>query len=344
MPRAIPQSISISTGTIFRVLVIALAVGFLWYIKEIVIMLLLALMLSALIEPAVSWLHRRKIPRPLGVITIYVILFSILSTSLILIIPPFVSQFHELLNNFSGAAGNVSEQVNRLIAFGEQYGIQESINASIDQLREQAGSLLTGLFATVTGIIGGVAAFFIVLVLAFYIVVEEDAWKRIFRRLSPDEYQPYLTQLFNKMQEKIGQWLRGQLLLMIVIAVCAYLGLTILGVPYALVLALLAGLLEVIPYAGPTLSAIPAIVIAFGESPVKAVMVLLLYIIIQQVENHILIPKVMQKVTGLNPIVSIVALLIGFKLGGIAGAALAIPVATMTSVFVYDVIRNQEKT
>ncbi len=334
--------ISISTGTIFKMLAIAAVLTFLWYVKEIVIMLVLGVFLAALIEPAVNWLHRRKIPRAISVIGLYVIIFAVLAVSLILLIPPFVEQITSLAKNFTNLSGSFADAFSRLSAFGAQYGLSEGINASLASLQSGINGIVGGLFGAIAGVVGGIAALVIILVLAFYIVIEEDAWRRLFRRVAPDEYQPYLSQMFGKMQMKMGLWLRGQLLLMLVVGVTSFIGLLILGVPYALVLALFAGLMEMVPYAGPTLSAIPAVIIAFSDSPLKAATVFLLYVIIQQIENNVLVPKIMQKVTGLNPIVSIVALLIGFKLGGIAGAALSIPIATMGSVFVYDVFREVE--
>lgn len=334
--------ISISTGTIFKILIIAVVLAFLWYVKEIVVMLVLAVFLAALIEPAVNWLHRRKIPRALGVVGLYIIILTILIVSLILIIPPFVEQVSQLSTNFADISNSVSDSVGKLMAFGQEHGFADGIAASLQSLQQGVNGFVGGLFGAITGVIGGLAALVVILVLAFYIVLEEDGWRRLFRRLAPDEYQPYLTQMFGKMQMKMGMWLRGQLLLMLVIAVASYIGLTILDVPYALVLALFAGLMEMIPYAGPTLSAIPAFVIGFSESPIKGFMVLMLCVIIQQIENNVLVPKIMQKVTGLNPVVSIVALLIGFKIAGIAGAALSIPIATMASVFVYDVFKELE--
>lgn len=332
--------ISISTGTIFKILVIAATLAFLWFVKEIVIMLLLAVLLASLIEPAVDWLHQRKVPRALSVLGLYVIIFTLLTLSLILIIPPFVEQITQLSANFGDVSKSVSEWVGKAVAIGQQYGLAEGVQSSLQTLQGNINGIVGNVLSTISGIVGGVAALVIILVLTFYIVIEEDAWRRIFRRVAPDEYQPYLTQMFGKMQTKMGMWLRGQLLLMLVIGLASFIGLTILGIPYALVLALFAGLMEMVPYAGPTMSAIPMVMIAFGESPLKALTVLLLCLIIQQMENNILVPKIMQKVTGLNPIVSIVALLIGFKIGGVPGAALSIPVATMASVFVYDVFRE----
>lgn len=333
-------TISISTGTIFKILAITAVIGFLWLVKEIVAMLLLAIMLAALIEPGVDWLHRRKIPRTLGVLSLYVVIFSFLAVTFILLIPPFVDQVTQLSANFGDVSTSVSTWVGKAIAIGNQYGLAEGVQSSLQSLQGAVNTIVGNLFSTISGIVGTVTATVLILVLAFYMVIEEDAWRRVFRRMAPDEYQPYLTQMFGKMQTKMGMWLRGQLLLMLVIAIATFIGLSILGVPYALVLALFAGLMEMVPYAGPAISAIPMVMVGFSDSPLKALMVGLLCVIIQQIENNVLVPKIMQKVTGLNPIVSIVALLIGFKLGGVPGAALSIPLATMGSVFVYDVFRE----
>ncbi len=334
--------VHISTGTMFRVLAILAFLVFLWFVKEIVLMLFVALMLAALIEPAADWFHRFKIPRSLSVLAIYTVLFAVVTVSLILIIPPLATQTQNLINNFSSIFVGASDSLTKLYAFSEHYGFKEDIVKSFDQLRGNFSNIIAGVFSTITGVVGGVVSLVIVLVLAFYMVVEEDAWRRLFRRVAPDEYQPYLTQLFTRMQTKIGMWLRGELLLMLIVGLVTYLGLTVLGVQYALVLGLFAGITELIPYAGPTIGAIPAVILAFVQSPVLGGAVLLLYILIQQVENHILVPKVMQKVTGLNPVVSIVALLVGFQLGSIAGAIIAIPAATLLSVFLSDIFGRDE--
>jgi predicted PurR-regulated permease PerM len=150
-------------------------------------------------------------------------------------------------------------------------------------------------------------------------------------------------QLVNRMQGKIGLWIRGQLILSLIIFSLTFLGLSILGVNYALVLALIAGLTEFVPYLGPTIAAIPAIFLAFTQSPMLALFVLALYYIIQMVENHIIVPKLMQKVVGLNPVISIMVLLVGFKLAGILGAILAIPVVTIASVFLKDLFEKKDR-
>ncbi|MEI6597353.1 MAG: AI-2E family transporter, partial [bacterium] len=186
-------------------------------------------------------------------------------------------------------------------------------------------------------------AFILVFVLTFYMTVEEQATKRLVRSLVPLKHQPYLTNLMNRMQDKIGLWLRGQLILSLVIFVLVWIGLTILGVKYAVVLALLAGVMEIVPYLGPIISAIPAVFIAFTQYPMLAVGVLILYYLIQFAENHILVPQVMRRTVGLNPVITIVALLVGAKIAGILGIALAVPVTTAIGVAVGDFLDINKK-
>jgi predicted PurR-regulated permease PerM len=207
-------------------------------------------------------------------------------------------------------------------------------------MRQSVANSFSSVFTTIWGVIGGLAALLVVLVLAFYIVVEDDRARKYFKNLAPVEYQPYISQLIGKMQTKMGAWLRAQIILGLIVGVAVYIGLSLLGVKYALLLALMAGLFELIPYAGPVLSLIPAVLISFVQSPIKGLFVIILYLVVQQLENNILVPKIMQKVVGLNPVVSIVAMLIGWKLGGVLGAILAIPVATMAAVLLEDLFEE----
>jgi predicted PurR-regulated permease PerM len=148
--------------------------------------------------------------------------------------------------------------------------------------------------------------------------------------------------LFNRVQRKMGLWLRGQLILCLIIFALTYLGLSILGVKYALILALIAGLTEFIPYLGPFLGGVPAVFLAFTQSPTLAIFVAILYIIVQQIENNFLTPKIMEKAVGLNPIVSIAAIMVGFSIGGVIGALLSIPVATAAVVVIQDLLHKKQ--
>lgn len=326
------QTISVSSMTFVKVVLIVLGLWFLWFIRDIVAMLLAAVLLAALITPFADWFEKRHIPRAISVILVYVILGMVTSAVAVLLVPVVAEQFTQL---FGTTTFGVALQ-----------DLFANTQALFDVLREAFLSFLRGgsssvstVFEQVRGFVGGIAALFVVLVLAFYMVVEEDMARKVFRQFAPVEYQPYLVQLLSKMQSKIGAWLRGQLVLGLIVGVAVYLGLLALGVKYALLLAVIAGLLEIVPYIGPTLSLIPAAIVGFAHSLVVGFGVIALYLVIQQIENNLLVPKIMQKVTGLNPIVSIVALLVGVKVGGFVGAVLSIPVATMGAVILEDLFR-----
>ena len=321
------QLISISTGTILKVIAIFAALWFVWFVRDILAVIFVALLLAALIDPIADWFSKRKIPRSLAVLLVYLVLFCIVSFVVIMLVPPVIEQVSALLINF-GYYDQVATYIERFSSLN----LGESVADNIGQLTTS----IQQVFATLSGFVGGIAALVIVLVLAFYMVVEEQAARNFFKTLSPAQYQPHLAKLFNKMQKKIGLWLRGQIILGLIIGIVAYIGLSILGVQYALVLAIMAGLFEIVPYIGPVAAAIPAVILALLQDPIKGVMVAILYVVIQWLENNILVPKIMQKVTGLNPIVSIVALLVGLKIAGIVGAILAVPVATMVAVILED--------
>lgn len=324
----------VSTWSILKVFLILIGIGLLWFLRDVVAMLFVALLLAALIDPFADFLAERNIPRGLAVLVIYACLLLIVTLVFFLIIPPLTIQITQLVQSF-GFQGQLSDLVETLRRI--TVGLGDTLDTS------RIFSVVQGFSQTLTGFVGTVSATVIVLVLTFYMVVEEEAAMRLFRSLAPQEYQPYLSQLFNRMREKIGAWLRGQIILGVIIGVLTFIGLSIIDMRYALVLALIAGMLEIIPYIGPIFAGVPAVVLAFLESPTKGIAVLVLYIIIQQVENHVLVPRVMQKVAGLNPVVSIAALLVGFKLGGIVGAIFAIPVATMATVILEDLFYGYQK-
>ncbi len=334
----IPQdhTINVSTLTFVKVVLIGISAWFLWFIRDIVAMLFVALLLAALIDPLADWFARNKVPRAVAVVIVYLALGLVASIVTVLIVPVIIDQVTQLFG--SGPFATVLQE--GVLKVRTLFDVQNFL-ASL--LSGQSTSV-TSVFSQVAGFLSGFVALFVVLVLAFYMIVEEDAARKLFRSFAPVEYQPFIAQMIAKMQTKIGAWLRGQLLLGLIVGVCLFVGLVILNVKYALLLAVLAGLFEIIPYVGPTLSLIPAVIIGFVQSPVKGLAVLILYLVVQQLENHILVPKIMQKVTGLNPIVSIVALMVGVKLAGLVGAILSIPVATMVAVVLEDLFRTGDKT
>ncbi len=331
------QTISISTGTFFKAVLIFLGLWFLWYIREIVAMFVVAIMLASVIDPFADWFAKKRIPRGLAVLIVYTVLLALMSLIVIVLVPIVIEQSGQLIENLSASSGSL---IDSFVQFQQRHQFLDSLTSGLESFQQSITASVGSVFTTVKGFFGGIAALIIVLVLAFYMVVEEDSMRRYFRSLAPAEYQPYLTQTLKKMQIKIGAWLRGQIILGFFIGLAVYIGLKLLGVPYALLLAIIAGLFEIVPYVGPIISLIPAAIIGFAQSPVLGVAVVILYLILQQVENNVLVPKIMQKVTGLSPILSIAALLVGIQVGGLVGAILAIPLATMIAVVVEDMFKQ----
>lgn len=328
--------VDISMASIFKVIGVLLLIWFIYAVKDVFAVLFVALILSASFDVWVDWLQKKKIPRVLGVMLIYLVLFLVLSLVVALLIPPITEQVKELSNDLPQYWGKLVSGFQFLNQYSTDHGLLDEAQKLLNSVGGISGKAAGGVFSILSGAFGGVVIFFLALVLTFYITVEEQALKRAIKFVTPDKYQPYVIQLTSRIQNKIGRWLRGQLVLCFIVGLLVYIGLLILGVKYALVLALLAGLLEFIPYMGPLLGAIPAVLLSFTQSPFKALLVIALYFVIQELENNIIAPKVMQKAVGLNPIITIVVLLIGAKLGGVIGALLSIPIATAVGVFAKD--------
>lgn len=335
-----PQSVSISTATFIKAVLIVLGLWFLWFIRDIVAIFVASILLAALIEPFASWFAARRIPRGLAVLIVYTCLLSLTAIVILLFVPIVSEQSGQLIANFSSSYAQTMESLGQFRQVSADYGFADNLANSLTALQTGITDSFSSIFSTVWGVLGGMAAMFIVLVLSFYMVVDEERMRKYFRSLAPIEYQPYVAHLMKKMSRKMGEWLRAQLILGLLVATAVYIGLSLLGVKYALVLALIAGVLEVVPYVGPIISLVPAAIIGFAQSPVIGLAVIILYLVIQQLENNLLVPKIMQTVTGLNPIISILALLVGLKAGGLAGAVLAIPLAMMGVVILEDLFRD----
>lgn len=329
------KQIGIATQVVFRTLLMLLAVWFLYMILDILALLFIAILIVAAIDPAVDWMQKKeKIPRWMGVVIIYVLLFAIISLSISFLIPPLASQFKDFSHNaalqqeFASTFGNLQ---NYLQAHDIRIG---------QQIFGTGGQLPEAIYSRTVGFFSGFLSFFAIFVMAFYMTLKEDGIKKFVASITPEKHRAYAASLTERIEEKIGRWVQGQLFLMVIIFVLDFAGLSLVGIPYALALALFAGLMEIIPYVGPVISAVPGIILGILISPVAGLLALLVYFLAQQIEAHIIVPQVMKKAVGLNPVAVILALLIGYQLGGVLGAILSIPLATMVSVFVADLMKK----
>ena len=335
-------SVNISTATFIKIVVLVLLLLFLFLIKEVLVILFAAIIFAAALEPSVSWLHKRKIPRTISILLIYLVVIALLVLTVRLLIPPVVEQVQGLYTDFPVYSEKIATWFSEFRDYSAESGFLDNVGESLQGVENVLVQTASNLFSGIMNFFGGVISVLLVAVITFYILVKENAMKRLVWSIAPSQYQPYILQLLSRMQKKIGAWLRGQLILCLIIGLMAFVGLWIAGVPYALILALIAGLGEFVPFIGTIVTSVPAILIAFTQSPYLALFVVVWYVIIQQVEGSVIVPKLMQKAVGLHPIVSITVLLIGFKLGGVVGALLAIPVATAVGVFLGDIFGERK--
>lgn len=339
-------NVNISSLSIIKVIIILAILWFLWMIKGIIGLLFVALILTSAFDPFVDWMQKRKIPRALGMLIIYIVIFGLVLSSIGLVIPPIIDQVGDLTKNISSYTDKFSIWIGEAGVYTKETGLSESLKQSLESLQSGLATAGSGVVSAASSVFGGVASFVIVIVITFYMIVQEEAMKKVFRNIAPAEIQPYLVRTITRMKEKIGLWLRGQLVLCLIVGILTFAALFILGLftgfKYALVLALLAGIFELVPYLGPIFSAVPAVFLGFMHSPLVGLIVLLIYIAVQQTENHVLVPKIMQKAVGLNPIISITVLLIGMTVAGFVGVLLAIPVATALSVIAEDFFEKRK--
>ncbi len=334
------RSVEITTGTVIKILLVLLLLWFLFLIKDVIMIVFVAFVVSSAIRPWVDRLQKYRIPRVVSVISIAVIFFGLVSVALVTLVPALITDIRLLAAKLPELYSSVA---NKIFSFGDagQTSALTTLQNNLQSFTQGLLQLTSGVFGTLSTIFGGVAAFLTVLVISFFMTMEENGTKKLIQSLAPEKYQPYLNQLIGKIEHKMGSWLRGQLLLCIIIAAASFIGLTILGVKFALVLALLAGFFEIVPFIGPVLGAIPAVFFAATESPLLALLVVILYVIIQQLENNIIVPKVMQQTVGLHPIIILLALLIGGRLGGVVGIIMAVPLVAIFAIFFRDLFEER---
>ncbi|MCD4706074.1 AI-2E family transporter, partial [bacterium] len=340
------NELNISTASIVKIAIFLLLFYFLYLAFNIVLVLFVSFILFAALNPIVDKLHNYNIPRPAGAAIIYLFLFIIIISVFVLLVPIIISQVGELVKIFPHYLDKAFTNFSQLEEYSNKYGIKENIQNNLDVLSAGVGGGIKGIVSIVAGIFGGFASFFIILVISFYMLIEKSFINNMAQNIVPLKYRKDFVKLSNKIKGKLGDWARAQMLLCLIIFVLTFTALSIFQVKYALVLALIAGLTEFIPYLGPLIGAIPAVFLALFQSPATALVVIMIYVIIQQFENTVLVPQIMKKVVGINPIVSIVALMAGFKIGGVFGAVLAIPLAISVIVLLNFLpkINNKNRT
>jgi predicted PurR-regulated permease PerM len=281
----------------------------------------------------------KRLPRWLAILIVYVAIIGVLAIVALLVIPPMIEQSQELWTKVPGLLDRGQSLLMRYGLLNHRITLEEAVRSA----PSSPGNAVGTVAMAVTRAIGGIFALMTILILSFYLLVESETMFTAFARLFPRSDRPRFEEGARQISTKVSAWLNGQLMLAGAIGSSAAIGLYLLGVPYFYVLALVAGIGEMIPIIGPILSAVPAIAVAFAVSPRTALFVAIFFFLQQQVENHVLVPKVMERQVGVSPVVVIAALLIGGSLLGVLGAILAIPTAAILQVVVQELLDERDR-
>ena len=329
-----PIKIEISYKTVIFTEAFLAGLWLIVQIRDIIILVFISiLLLSALLKP-VEWLTKRKVPRLLSVILVYILLVVLVAFIIGIIVPPLISQTTDLISKLPQIIGTIND----FIIFYKipVENLSTVIARQIQAIAENLVSISTKIFSSIFLVIT-------LFVFTFYLLLE---WKKFIKfAVSPfsGKQEKKVVNIISKVESGLGNWVRGQLTLSIIVGVLTYLGLRILDIPFALPLALIAGILEIIPIIGPIISAIPAILVGLTVAPIIGLAVAALFFIVQQLENHVIVPVVMSKVVGLQPPVIILGLLVGAKLAGIGGAFLAVPLIVVSRIILTEILTEDQQ-
>jgi len=339
-----------SPRALIRYAVITLAVAVficwaLWEVRDALMLVYISALVAIGLSPVVNAIERKRlmrqrVPRWAAILVIYLFIIGVIVGITILVVPPIVMQAREL-----------GMELPRLLHQGQQWLMNRglltreiSAQEAVQQTATSSGAQDTiGLLVNaVWGFVGGVFGVITILVLAFYLLVDSGGLVSVFVRLFPRDKRVQVQDACRRVTAKVSAWLGGQLLLAGIIGSTAALGLFLMGVPFFYVLALISAVGEMIPIVGPILSAVPAVAVALSVKPTLALAVIAFFFAQQQLENHILVPRIMQRQVGISAVFVIVALLIGGSLLGVIGAILAVPTAAILQVLFEELINDSE--
>jgi len=307
-----PSKVEISHKTVIFTVLFLLGLWFLFFVREIILELFVALLLMTIFEPLVAALTRIKIPRALSVLITYILIIGIFGGMIALIAPTLVQQTANFVTALPYYLSNIG--ISSTTSGDVIKGLLTQLGAVPGQVLDFTFSVFSNLVSVIT-----------VLVFAFYMLLTRDKLQDSLGFLFGDAKRQKIGRLIDDLETKLGKWARGQLTLMLAIGLGTYIGLFLIGIPFALPLAILAGILEIIPILGPIVSAIPAVLIGFGISPLVGLGVTAVAFLVHQLEGYVLVPKIMEKSVGVSPLVVLIAITVGFRLAGIMGIIISVP-------------------
>lgn len=334
--------ISINPGSVFAALLIIVGAYVFWLLRDLALLVITAIVIASAIEPGIAFFIRHSIPRFISALLVYVIVFGSVFGLLFFLFPPIIAdaagflsampQFLDTINvpalsSVGGATGGVQSFLQTLLSF------QAVFTAS--------GSGIVQLIIT---FFGGIFSLMLVIVLSFYFALQDTGVDDFLRLVMPVTYEEYSVDLWKRTQKKIGLWMQGQILLSVIVGVLVYLGLLIIGIPYALLLAVFTALAEIIPIFGSLIAGTAVVVVGYSDGGMAlAAIVAGLFIVVNQFESNLIYPLIVKKIVGVPPLLVIVALIAGYTLAGFLGVLLSVPAAAVLLEFISDFDKRKRK-
>ncbi|MHB1769528.1 MAG: AI-2E family transporter [Minisyncoccota bacterium] len=341
--------VAITSGTVVTVLFILVGAYLFWLLRDLALLVLTAIVIASAIEPAVAFFIRHRIPRFISALLVYVLVFGSVFALFYFFFPPIVADTANFLSaapryldtlNIPTSLSNIANTTGLV---GTQPNTQSFVKTliSIQSVFSTSSGGVLQLFFT---FFGGVFSVMMVIVLSFYFALQDTGVDDFLRLVMPAAYEDYAVDLWKRSQKKIGLWMQGQILLSVIVGILVYLGLLIIGIPYALLLAVFTALAEIIPIFGSLTAGTVAVVIAYSNGGLAlGAIVAGLYIVVNQFESNLIYPLIVKKIVGVPPLLVIVALIAGYTLVGFLGVVLSVPVAAVLLELLTDFDKRKRR-
>ena len=327
--------VEISWASLWRVLLILGLVVLIYFARNAITVLFLAIFISSALDSLVIRLEGWRIPRLLGTILVFLTLLLSAAILIYTIVPIALFELRGIFNNLDGTIGQI-------LSLGIPQQFTDIINNNLENISNTLFAGSASFLGIMSHLLGGITSLLVTLVIAFYLTLSRDGVGRFIRAVFPEDLEDKVLSIYYRSKKKIGHWFQAQLILSLVIGLLVFIGLSVLGVKYALILSIFAAVFELIPIVGPIFAGGVAVVIGFSQSIAIGVYVLLLFLVIQQLENHVLVPIMMKKAIDVHPVVILIALFGGVELAGFVGLILAVPAVVVASEVVDDWVTQKE--
>lgn len=320
------NKIEISHRTIIFTLLLIVGAWFVAQVYEVLLLLFVAFVIMSALSPWVARLEMLKIPRVVGILILYLLIFGVFGVTIGSSFPSLVVQTVHLIQELPAV-------LDRLVP---------TLNLDVNVFSQQLAPIGENIVRLTVNIFSNVLTIISILVVSFYLLLERNNLERLLKGNFHSKLADELIALMGRIETRLGAWVMGQLFLMILIGVLVYIGLVFLRVDYALPLAIIAGMLEFVPVAGPILSAIPAVIVGLSVSPILALSVVALFFLVQQLENQLIVPLVMRRSVGVSPLVTILTLMVGSKLAGLVGVLLGLPIFVVCEEIFFWYLKHRD--